>query len=55
MDSNFKSIVAQNIYYLRTQNYMTQFELGEKLKVKIRVCENDGFDFLDAVFGMRQE
>ena len=31
MDNNFKSIVAQNIYYLRTQNHMTQFELGEKL------------------------
>lgn len=31
MDNNFKSIVAQNIYYLRTQNSMTQFELGEKL------------------------
>lgn len=31
MDNNFKSIVAQNIYYLRTQNFMTQFELGEKL------------------------
>lgn len=31
MDNNFKSIVAQNIYYLRTQNSITQFELGEKL------------------------
>ena len=31
MDNNFKSIVAQNIYYLRTQSSMTQFELGEKL------------------------
>ena len=31
MDNNFKSVVAQNIYYLRTQNHMTQFELGEKL------------------------
>ncbi len=31
MDNNFKSIVAQNIFYLRTQNQMTQFELGEKL------------------------
>lgn len=30
-------------------------ELSEKLKVRIRVCENDGFDFLDAVFGVRQE
>ena len=27
----FKNIVAQNIYYLRTQNHMTQYELGEKL------------------------
>lgn len=27
----FKNIVAQNIYYLRTVNHMTQFELGEKL------------------------
>jgi len=34
---------------------MTCGELGEKLKVKIRVCENDGFDFLDAVFGVRQD
>ena len=31
MDNNFKSIVAQNIFYLRTQNQMTQLELGEKL------------------------
>lgn len=31
MDNNFKMIVAQNIFYLRTQNQMTQFELGEKL------------------------
>lgn len=31
MDNNFKSIVAQNIYYLRTQNQLTQYELGEKL------------------------
>lgn len=28
---DFKKIVAQNIYYLRTENHMTQFELGEKL------------------------
>ncbi len=27
----FKNIVAQNIYYLRTENHMTQYELGEKL------------------------
>ena len=26
-------------------------ELSEKLGVKIRLCDNDGFDFLDAVFG----
>ena len=31
MDNNFKMIVAQNIFYLRTQNQMTQLELGEKL------------------------
>ncbi len=31
MDNSFKAIVAQNIYYLRTQNQMTQLELGEKL------------------------
>ncbi|MBO7304713.1 MAG: DUF512 domain-containing protein [Clostridia bacterium] len=30
---------------------MTLRELSEKLGVKIRVCENDGFDFVDAVFG----
>ncbi len=34
---------------------MTCDELSEKLKVGIRVCENDGFDFLDAVFGVCQE
>ena len=34
---------------------MTCQELSEKLKVRIRVCENDGFDFLDAVFGVCQE
>ena len=27
----FKDVVAQNIYYLRTKNHMTQFELGERL------------------------
>ncbi len=30
---------------------MTLDELSEKLGVKIRVTENDGFDFIDAVFG----
>ena len=30
---------------------MTLCELEAKLGVKIRVCENDGFDFVDAVFG----
>ena len=30
---------------------MTLRELGDKLGVKIRACENDGFDFIDAVFG----
>ena len=34
---------------------MTCEELSKKLKVKIRVCENDGFDFLDAVFGVCQQ
>ncbi len=27
----FRGIVAQNIYYLRTVNHMTQYELGQKL------------------------
>lgn len=27
----FKEVVAQNIYYLRTKNHLTQYELGEKL------------------------
>ncbi len=27
----FKAVVAQNIYYLRTENHLTQYELGEKL------------------------
>lgn len=31
MDNNFKMIVAQNIFYLRTQNQMTQLELASKL------------------------
>ena len=31
---------------------MTLEELSEKLGVEIRVVENDGFDFLDAVFGV---
>lgn len=30
---------------------MTLCELESKLGVKIRVCENDGFDFVNAVFG----
>ena len=29
--ADLKNIVAQNIYYLRTINHMTQYELGEKL------------------------
>ena len=28
---DFKMVVAQNIYYLRTQNQLTQYELGQKL------------------------
>ncbi len=31
---------------------MAVSELEEKLSVKIRLCENDGFDFVDAVFGI---
>lgn len=31
MDNNFKMTVAQNIFYLRTQNQMTQLELASKL------------------------
>ena len=30
---------------------MTLLELKEKLGVNIRACENDGFEFIDAVFG----
>ena len=30
-NQSFREIVAQNIYYLRTVNHMTQYELGEKL------------------------
>jgi hypothetical protein len=26
-------------------------ELSEKLGVRIRLCDNDGYDFLDAVLG----
>ncbi len=28
---DFKQVVAQNIYYLRTINHLTQFELGQRL------------------------
>lgn len=31
MDNSFKLIVAQNIFYLRTQNQMTQLDLAQKL------------------------
>lgn len=31
---------------------MTLSELSEKLSVKIRLCENSGFDFVDSVFGI---
>jgi len=31
MDNNFKMTVAQNIFYLRTQNQMTQLDLASKL------------------------
>lgn len=31
---------------------MTLSELSDKLGVSIRICENDGFDFVDAVFGV---
>ncbi len=30
---------------------MSVSELSERLGVSIRICENDGFDFVDAVFG----
>jgi len=30
-DKDLKSVVGQNIFYLRTVNHLTQFELGEKL------------------------
>lgn len=30
-NQSFREIVAQNIYYLRTVNHWTQYELGEKL------------------------
>ena len=30
---------------------MTVKELSERLNTKIRLCENDGFDFVDAVLG----
>ena len=30
---------------------MTLSELSQKLKIEIRVSENDGFDFIDAIFG----
>ena len=30
-NQNLKEVVAQNIYYLRTVNHLTQYELGEKL------------------------
>jgi NifB/MoaA-like Fe-S oxidoreductase len=30
---------------------MKLVELSEKLGVKIRLCDNDGYDFLDAVLG----
>ncbi len=30
---------------------MTLEQLSRELNVKIRICENDGFDFIDAVFG----
>ncbi len=31
---------------------MTLSELSDKLEIPIRPCENDGFDFIDAVFGV---
>ena len=31
MEKDLKEIVGQNIYYLRTSNHLTQYELGEKL------------------------
>ena len=30
-DKDLKSVVGQNIFYLRTVNHLTQYELGEKL------------------------
>lgn len=33
---------------------MTLEELSRKLNVKIRLCDNDGFDFVDAVLGNRE-
>ena len=31
---------------------MTLAELSELLGTEIRICENDGFDFIDAAFGV---
>ena len=33
---------------------MTLDELSEALKTSIRICENDGFDFIDAAFGIAE-
>ena len=46
-DKDLKSVVGQNIFYLRTVNHLTQYELGEKLNYSDkaiskweRVCES---------------
>lgn len=56
MDNNeFKHIVAQNIYYLRTINHLTQFELGEKLNYSDKAISKwERADGLPDAFVLRQ-
>lgn len=53
--SDLKSIVAQNIYYLRTINHMTQYELGEKLNYSDKAISKwERADGLPDVYVLKQ-
>lgn len=54
-NSDLKSIVAQNIYYLRTINHMTQYELGEKLNYSDKAISKwERADGLPDVYVLKQ-
>ena len=53
--SSDELLIPQNALRREEEDFlcgMTLSELSEKLSVKTRICDNSGFDFVDAVFGI---